>query len=346
MQKINNKIHLDFDDVLILPKSSQINSRNDVKLEKEINFSKRDQIYRGIPIIAANMTTIGTFEVYRVLSKYKIMTAFHKFYKLQDFRNFIEVNNNNDNNIVLDPNYFIVSTGISNSDYDNLVNILDNIDVKYIMIDIANGYINNFIEFCDKVRKKYPYKVIIAGNVCTDEGIKKLVDIDIDIIKIGIGGGSACTTRLQTGIGVPQFSCILESKKYIEKNSKTTCIISDGGITCPGDLVKAYGAGADFVMIGGAFSGHDENPGNIEYSDTGERYKIFYGMSSEYALNNNYAANNNTHYRTSEGRFIRVKYRGALDDTVKNYLGGLRSACTYTNSKNVVDLYKNVNLNC
>lgn len=346
MQKINNKKHLDFCDVLILPTNSSINSRGNVNLLSQINFQKRDQLFTGIPIIAANMTTIGTFEIYNVLSKYKIMTAFHKFYKLNDFRNFIENTktsiNNNDNNNILDPDYFMVTTGISDNDYNNLVNIVDNINVKYILIDIANGYISDFIKFCDKVRKKYPFKVITAGNVCTNEGIKNLVDIGIDIVKIGIGGGSACTTRIQTGIGVPQLSCILESKKYILENCKNTYIISDGGITCPGDVVKAYGAGADFVMMGGVFSGHTENPGEIEVSDTGEEYKIFYGMSSKYSMDNNYAANNNTNYRTSEGRYIRVKYKGDLNNTVNNYLGGIRSACTYTNSKNIKDLYNNV----
>lgn len=345
MQKINNKKHLDFCDVLILPTNSSINSRKNVNIVSQINFQKRDQIFTGIPIIAANMTTIGTFEIYNVLSKHKIMTAFHKFYKLNDFRNFIEkskTSTNSDNNNILDPDYFMVSTGISDNDYNNLVNIVDNINVKYILIDIANGYINDFIKFCDKVRKKYPFKVITAGNVCTNEGIKNLVDIGIDIVKIGIGGGSACTTRIQTGIGVPQLSCILESKKYILDHNKDTYIISDGGITCPGDVVKAYGAGADFVMMGGVFSGHTENPGEIEVSDTGEQYKIFYGMSSKYSMDNNYAANNNTNYRTSEGRFIRVKYKGDLDNTVYEYLGGIRSACTYTNSANIKDLYNNV----
>ena len=345
MHKINNKIHLDFCDVLILPKSSCINSRKEVNLYREINFQKRDQIFRGIPIIASNMTTIGTFDVYKVLSRYKIITAFHKFYKLQDFRNFIETNNNNDETL-LNPEYFMVSTGISNQDYENLVNIVDNINVKHILIDIANGYISDFIKFCDRVRKKYPYKIITAGNVCTNDGIRQLVDIGIDIIKIGIGGGSACTTRLQTGIGVPQLSCILESKKYIKQYSKDTYLISDGGITCPGDLAKAYGAGADFVMMGGVFSGHDENPGDIILNESGEECKIFYGMSSQYSMDNNYAANNNTDYRSSEGRLISVKYRGKLDNTVKNYLGGLRSTCTYTNSKNVEDLYNNVNFIC
>ena len=328
----SNEKFLDFKDVLILPKSSKLNSRKDVNLERTFEFSN-GLSWTGIPIIAANMTTIGTFDVYNILSKYKIITAFHKFYTLQDF---ITYNNKNKNNF-LDNNYFMVSTGITNTDYENLVNILDNFGCKFILIDVANGYIENFKTFCKKVREKYPYKIIVAGNVTTKEGVKELTDIGIDIIKCGIGGGSACTTRIQTGIGMPQFSCILDCKENIENNKY---ILSDGGITCPGDLGKAYGAGSDFIMIGGEFSGHDENPGEL-ININGENYKLFYGMSSTYAMKNNYATNNNLNYRSSEGREIKVKYKGELDNTVINYLGGLRSTCTYTNSKNINELHSN-----
>ena len=330
----SNEKFLDFKDVLILPKSSKLNSRKDVNLERTLVF-KNGLTWYGIPIIAANMTTIGTFDVYKVLSKYKIITAFHKFYKLQDFVNY---NNNNKNNF-LDPNYFMISTGISDTDFQNLVNILDNFDCKFILIDVANGYIENFKFFCKKVREKYPYKIIVAGNVTTKEGVKELTDIGIDIIKCGIGGGSACTTRIQTGIGMPQLSCILECKESI-KNTHNNYLLSDGGITCPGDLGKAFAAGSDFIMIGGEFSGHDENPGEL-INLNGENYKLFYGMSSAYAMKNNYATNNNLNYRSSEGREIKVKYKGKLDNTVENYLGGLRSTCTYTNSKDIIDLYNN-----
>ena len=725
----SNNTYYDFNDVLILPKSSTLNSRSIVDLNKTIKF-KNGLYWNGIPIIASNMTTIGTFDVYKILSKYNIITAFHKFYKLKDF---IDFNTQNPDNI-LNKEYFCVSTGISDADFSNLQNIIDNIDVKFILIDIANGYITNFKEFCKKVREKYPYKILIAGNVTTFDGVKDLINCGVDIIKCGIGGGcfkgdtrilmsngnykniedisegeyvinkngksvkvlkkinngiknfiniktnnwhnktyvtpehnywigdlstsssetitssgksklldqltktsppkskykweniencfkkkmllmpknidwdlpenfsidlskynlrgkmdinyiytynqkqtkfkrfinsnydlgyifgtylgdgnshitinnnncesaschwsfninendisnklvlciynvieyncsikkkdnnvlfincynksftkllnefskktnkflpqkyycknkdyiqglfdglvdsdgnieitntkkyiynltntskyilelfywccmnlqisyssnickksignlkgtcidnikdsyrikthtnnrytqdylyseilnydisnilidigwdievdcethsfiannsivhnSACTTRIQTGIGMPQFSCILECVEAA-KNSGTY-ILSDGGITCPGDLAKAFGGGSDFVMIGGEFSGHDENPGKLIIDEeTGQKYKFFYGMSSSYAMKNNYATNNNTHYRSSEGREIRVKYKGKLENTVNNYLGGLRSTCTYTNSGKLDDLKDN-----
>lgn len=331
---VNNEKYFDFNDVLILPKSSKLNSRSEVNLEKTITF-KNNITWTGIPIIAANMTSVGTLEVYNVLSKYKIITAFHKFYKLEDL---IEFNKNTK----LDSNYFMISTGISDSDYKNLINILNNteFDVKFICIDVANGYIENLKKFCKKIRNLYPNKIIVAGNITTKEGVLDLISCGVDIIKAGIGGGSACTTRIQTGIGMPQLSCVLECSEPVKDSG--CYIISDGGITCPGDLGKAFGGGADFVMVGGIFAGHDENPGQLIVDEkTGEKFKFFYGMSSSYAMKNNYATNNNTHYRSSEGREIKIKYKGSLENTIQNYLGGLRSTCTYTNSKNIIDLKEN-----
>jgi len=344
--------YLDFKDVLILPKKSKLNSRKEVTLERTIVF-QNGVTWTGIPIVAANMTTIGTLDMYKVLSTYKIITALHKFHTLQDLLDY----NKNNSNCVLNPDYFMISTGISTCDYKNLTTILDNFECKFICIDIANGYISNFSKFCKTIRNEYPEKIILAGNVCTSEGIELLNDTEIDIHKIGIGGGSACTTRIQTGIGMPQLSCILEcvqeckennhinsliNYKYDQHRENKSFVLSDGGITCPGDLAKAFGAGADFVMIGGAFAGHDENPGQIVNDEKTEQcYKSFYGMSSSYAMKNNYSANNNTNYRSSEGRELKVDYKGALKNTVENYLGGLRSTCTYTNSANLEELALN-----
>lgn len=327
----SSETYLDFGDVLVLPRFSEINSRCDVVLESTLSF-RNGVTWTGIPIVSANMTTTGTFEVYKALSRHKIITAFNKFYTVDDYNTFVK-----DKEHTLDPDYFMVSTGIGEHDLHNLDTIMAAIECKFICIDIANGYIDRFYHFCREVRQKYPDKVIVAGNVVTGEAIELLASIGIDIVKIGIGPGSACTTRIQTGIGMPQLSCIL---KAVEVAATTrTFIMSDGGITCAGDCVKAYIAGAHFIMIGGEFAGHDENPGSI-IEENGEQYKLFYGMSSQYAMKHNYTDGNKS-YRSSEGRVIKVKYRGSLQKTVENYLGGIRSACTYTNSRTLKQLSKN-----
>jgi GMP reductase len=329
MNKIEIGTKLDFSNVLIRPKRSTINSRSEVDLEREITFPISKQKWKGVPIISANMDTTGTKEVYDILHKHKIMTTFHKFYKLEDIRN---MNN-------LYENYFAISTGISDNDYKNLTNIIDNKfggPVKFICIDIANGYIKNLVEFCKKVRTKYPDKVIIAGNVVTREMVEELIlSGGVDVVKVGIGPGSACTTRLKTGVGMPQLSAIIECADAA--HGLGGHIISDGGITCPGDMAKAFGAGADFVMVGGQFAGHDENPGEL-IEEEGKKFKLFYGMSSEKAQETHYGKMEK--YRASEGRILKIPYKGSLENTVQDYLGGLRSACSYINAPTIKQMAK------
>jgi len=262
--RIEEDNKLDYNDVLIRPKRSTIISRSHVNLERTIQFPNSKQTWTGIPIIAANMDTIGTYEVYQVLSQYKIITAFHKFYTVDDFRS-----------MILDKDFFMISTGIGSSDLTRLKLILTAIDVKFICIDIANGYLESLIEFCSEVRKLYPDKVLVAGNVVSKEITEELIlRGGVDIVKVGIGPGSACTTRLQTGVGIPQLSAVMECADAA--HGVDGFIIGDGGITCPGDLAKGYGGGADFIMMGGVFSGHDENPGEIIQDQDGNKYKEFY----------------------------------------------------------------------
>ena len=326
--KIEEDTKLDFGDVLIRPKRTTMSSRSEVDLERQFTFPHSTLKWKGVPIIAANMDTIGTYEVYNVLSKHKIITAFHKFYNAEDFISM--------QGLGLDPNYFMVSSGIQESDLRRLISIMDSIYVKFICIDVANGYMEQLIEFCSKVRELYPEKIIVAGNVVTREITEELIlRGKVDIVKIGIGPGSACLTRTQTGVGMPQLSAIMECADAA--HGVNGYIIGDGGITCPGDVSKGLGGGADFIMIGGQFSGHDENPGQI-IEENGKQYKMFYGMSSETAMKTHFGKMDK--YRSSEGRTVKIKYKGALENTVLNYLGGIRSTCTYVNAHKIKNIPK------
>lgn len=319
MTKILSGTYLDFSNVLIRPKRSTINSRSCVNLEREFKFKHSTRLWKGVPIMAANMDTTGTFEVYDVLSKHNMITVMNKFYNVDDY---IARKDS------LIPSKFVVSCGISDADYTKLVTIMEVVDCDWICVDIANGYLNGMVDFCKRVRERFPDKIIIAGNVVTREIVEELILIGgVDIVKIGIGPGSACTTRLKTGVGMPQLSAVLECSDAA--HGVGGHVISDGGITCPGDMAKAFGGGADFVMVGGQFAGHDENPGEI-IEENGKKLKLFYGMSSDKAQEKYYGSM--ATYRSSEGRVLKIPYKGTLENTVLDYLGGIRSTCTYINA--------------
>jgi GMP reductase len=269
------------------------------------------------------MDTIGTYEVYKVLSANNIVTAMHKFYSADDYEQMKPD---------LNPLYYTVSTGIKDHDFERLQRIMSVVpDTKFICIDVANGYMEALVEFCAKVRDAFPSKILIAGNVVSREMTEELIIRGkVDIVKVGIGSGSACTTRMKTGVGMPQLSAIMECADAA--HGVGGYIIGDGGITCPGDMAKAFAGGADFVMCGGVFSGHHENPGEV-IEDGGRVYKIFYGMSSGKAMMKHYGKKDS--YRSSEGRVVKVEYRGDLQNTVEDFLGGVRSMCTYVNAKKI-----------
>jgi GMP reductase len=229
----------------------------------------------------------------------------------------------------LNPDYFMVSSGIKDSDFENLCNIVDNIETKFICIDVANGYMEKLVDFCSRIRAKYPNHILVAGNVVSREITEELIMRGkVDIVKVGIGSGASCTTRLKTGVGMPQLSAVIECSDAA--HGVGGLIISDGGVTCPGDMAKSFGGGSDFVMMGGQFAGHDENPGDIIERDD-KFYKVFYGMSSKKAMEKHYGKMEN--YRSSEGRQLEIPYKGSINETIKDYLGGLRSTCTYINAK-------------
>jgi len=333
--KIDYTPQLDFKDVLIRPKRTTISSRSQVSLEREFSFPNTKTKWKGVPIIAANMDTTGTFGVYDVLSQFKMITCLNKFYELGDFT--FEIGRRNKEELPkLDPDFFMISTGIDESKFSNLIDIVQYTNAKWICVDVANGYMRNMVTFCSKLRASFPDKIIVAGNVASREMVEELIiNGKVDVVKIGIGPGSACLTRRKTGVGVPQLSAIIECADGAHGCGGS--IIGDGGITCPGDLAKAFGGGADFVMIGGQFAGHDENPGEV-VEDSGKKYKLFYGMSSEHAMKKHYGKM--AGYRSSEGRVVRVEYKGSLVDTIRDYLGGLRSACAYINAHYIKNIPK------
>ena len=328
--KIEQDVKLDFSDVLIRPKRTTLSSRNDVTLEREFKFPHSNQIWKGIPVIAANMDTVGTLDMYNVLNKYNMMTFFHKFIDIDDIpeKQPDKTNNNYCLTIGLRNEHIMTTLKEINDNNPSACNI--------ICIDVANGYMNKLVDSCIDLRKNFPNAVIIAGNVVSREMVEELIiNGKVDIVKVGIGSGSVCTTRLQTGVGMPQLSAVLECA-----DAAHGCgghIISDGGITCPGDAAKAFGAGADFVMLGSMLAGHDECQGDL-IEENGTKYKMFYGMSSDTAMNKHYGGVSN--YRSSEGKTVKVKYKGPVENTIKDLLGGLRSTCTYVNAKKLKDLSK------
>ena len=307
--RIVDDVKLDFSDVLIRPKRSTLESRKNAKLERTFSFKHSKQSWTGVPIIAANMDHTGTWPMNKALVKHGMLTAICKFLHYIPLKNAIKT-------IGLDYN-------------------LDEIeyDLKWICLDVANGYTEGFMDFVKTIRQHEATQnsIIIAGNVCTPEATEEIILAGADIVKIGIGPGSVCTTRKITGVGFPQLSATIECADAA--HGLGGHIITDGGCQVPGDIAKSFGAGADFVMLGGMFAGHDECEGEIENGKMS-----FYGMSSEDAQLKHYGKK--ASHRASEGKKVYIKHKGSVGTTVEEILGGLRSACTYAGAKTLKDLPK------
>jgi len=329
--RVDRDFKLDFDDVLIRPKRSTLSSRRLVDLNRKFEFRHSNEIWEGIPVIAANMDTTGTFEIAESLKKEKMLTAIHKFYSLDQWAKSINSNQ-------IDLEHCAVTFGVEEAENaDEFFNYLKKNNLnkpKFICLDVANGYTELFLDLVKKIRSKFD-NPLIAGNVVTGEMTEALILAGADIIKIGIGPGSVCTTRTVTGVGYPQLSAIIECADAA--HGLRGHVISDGGCSTPGDLAKAFGAGADFVMLGGMFAGHEESGGELIEKD-GKKYKQFYGMSSDTAMERYYGDIKN--YRASEGETIALEYKGPIDKTIQQILGGLRSAATYVGAKDIKDLPK------
>jgi len=327
--RIEQDLKLDFKDVLIRPKRSTLTSRSEVDISREFVFLHSQRKYKGIPIIAANMDTTGTFAMARALAKHQLSVALHKHYDDAELLAFFA------DQPEFPPSFY--SMGITQPDYDKFCRIMaqSNGTIKSVCVDVANGYTKAFIRFIHKLRAAYPDITIMAGNVVTGEMTEELILDGVDIVKVGIGPGSVCTTRRMSGVGYPQLSAIIECADAAHGLHGLIC--ADGGCTSPGDLAKAFGAGADFVMLGGMLAGHDECGSDI-IEVNGVKKMRFYGMSSREAMEK-YSGGVAAH-RAAEGKEVLLDYRGPVEGTLQDILGGVRSACTYVGARKLKELSK------
>jgi len=364
--RIEEDVKLDYKDVLIRPKRSTLGSRKEVDLNREYSWRNwqpedmsmeqmRPEIphWTGIPIMASNMDGVGTMNMADKLAEAGLFTCLVKTYSVEELLEYF------DTDMYERTNYVAMSIGITDSDRNKFDRVYEHADgnLKYVCIDVANGYSERFADFVSSFRQQYPNIVIIAGNVVTGEMTEELILAGADIVKVGIGPGSVCTTRIQTGVGYPQLSAVIECADAA--HGLGGHIIADGGCTNPGDVAKAFAAGADFVMLGGMLAGHDEGGGEVitKFYETNEieyevldhlerrRHKIeekqfvqFYGMSSESANDKHFGGLKE--YRSSEGRTVLVPYRGAVARTIQDILGGVRSTCTYAGAIKLKHLSK------
>jgi len=322
---VNYEPKLDYSDVLIVPQKSNVKSRKEVSLEVEKTF-KCGTTWKGVPVMAANMSTVGTHDMALVLSEYKIITCLRKGGNY--YTNFATS--------YPDKEKYVSLTLGMDSDSKLFVDTATIADPTFVCVDVANGYMTEFHNFTRKVREKWPKSILIAGNVVTPEGVEELSQVGVDLVKVGIGSGSMCLTRRVAGVGYPQLSAVLECAQIAEAFG--IGIVADGGIIYPGDFAKSFVAGSAFVMAGGMFAGHDECGGEIRHGEHGELRMLHYGMSSKTA-NEKYNGGLSD-YRASEGRTVEVPYRGPVQHTIQEILGGLRSACSYVGAFNLPQLYE------
>jgi GMP reductase len=328
--RIEQDVKLDFKDVLIRPKRSTLTSRSEVDISRDFTFLHSGRRYQGIPIIAANMDMTGTFEMARVLARHNLATALHKYHDEMLLNAFLSTES-------AEATIFY-SMGIAADDYAKFCRIKAQVGerLNLVCVDVANGYTKSFVNFLGKLRETYPGLTIMAGNVVTGEMTEELILDGVDIVKVGIGPGSVCTTRSMTGVGYPQLSAIIECADAAHGLGGLIC--ADGGCTSPGDIAKAFGGGADFVMLGGMLAGHDECMGEVVESADGSHQMRFYGMSSRTAMEK--YAGGVADYRASEGKDVLIDYRGSVEATLQNILGGVRSACTYVGARRLRELSK------
>ncbi|MCC7079409.1 MAG: GMP reductase [Burkholderiales bacterium] len=326
---LEQTLKLDYSDVLIRPKRSALPSRAEVDIQREFVFKHSGHRHKGIPIVASNMDTVGTIEMADALAPLGLSVALHKYYGVDALVAFFSARG------AQCPHFY--SMGITKADNDKFERVLARAgdSVRNVCIDVANGYSESFVRFVEAFRRAHPALTLMAGNVVTGEMTEELILSGADIVKVGIGPGSVCTTRITTGVGYPQLSAVIECADAAHGLNGLIC--ADGGCNVPGDIAKAFGGGADFVMLGGMLAGHDESAGDVIERD-GKRYQRFYGMSSQTAMTKH--AGGVAEYRAAEGKEVLIECRGSVAATVQHILGGVRSACTYVGARRLKELTK------
>ncbi len=333
--RILDDIKLDYQDVLLRPKRSTLKSRKDVILERTFTFYHSPKIWTGIPIMTANMATCGTFEMARILSEYKMVTTFHKYYSIKDYEKFFKTFDN--------PDYICYTSGIREQDIKQIKLMKKKGMLKkfsFICLDVPNGYLQNFLEVIKDIRKMCPEHIIMAGNVVTNEITEEIILAGADIVKIGIGPGSACTTRRMTGVGYPQLSAVIEcadSAHGVANERGVGRITADGGQQYPSDIAKAFCGGADFNLFGSMFSGFEQSGGETIIKD-GKKYKEYFGSSSNKAMTDYYGKK--AEYRASEGRYALIPHKGDIHDFIHELMGSLRSTATYIGARQLKEFPK------
>ena len=333
--RILDDIKLDYQDVLLRPKRSTLLSRKDVLLERSFTFYHSTKKWKGLPIMTSNMATCGTFEMARILSKYKLITTFHKYYSVKEYEEFFKTFN--------DPDYICYTLGIREPDIAQLKlmkkkGLLEKFSL--ICLDVPNGYLQRFLEVIKTVRKLCPDHIIIAGNVVTNEITEEIILAGADIVKIGIGPGSACTTRKMTGVGYPQLSAVIEcadSAHGVANEQGVGRIIADGGQQYPSCVAKAFCGGADFNMYGSMFSGYEQSGGKTIEKD-GKKFKEYFGSSSNKAMKEFYGKKDA--HRASEGRYTLIPHKGDIHDYIQDLMGSLRSTATYIGARQLKEFSK------
>ena len=331
--KIEAELKLGFDDVLIRPKRSVAPSRASVNLKREHRFriTPSEVGWTGIPIIAANLDTIGTMRMAAALHDLNMLTCLHKYYPVEELIEFFT------NSPARASTFYTL--GIREEDFEKLRIFVEKAANKapLVCVDAANGYTKFFVDRVKQVRELCPEATIMAGNVATPEMVQELlIEGRADIVKVGIGPGSVCTTRKMTGVGYPQLSAIIECADAAHGSKGHIC--ADGGCRTPGDIVKAFGAGADFVMLGGMLAGTEECDGEWLTVDGEKKAMRFYGMSSREAQDKHHEGMKD--YIAAEGKSMEVGYKGPVKGVLQEVAGGMRSACAYVGADRLKDLSK------